>query len=195
MAKQTRNPNRYAHLQGKVRWGRCEICGIEYPESTIRTQEGRAVCPDCFEPNGMTIGRDRARRDGTSLAAQIAASHKNPKYTSSDGITRAGMGVTVPFVREVTPVVLIHETPVEVTATGRFLSAASVRSIVVSDPTYVVSDIVYPSTDQIDFTVTAPMYGPPGEWDLTFTFEPFGNANVFRKCLTIRTGVYPVWEF
>lgn len=200
MAKQTRNPDRFAHLRGKVRWGRCDICGLEYPESQITKQEGYAVCVDDYEPMGLDNGRDRARREGTALAAQIAAGHKNPQFTSSDFITRAGVGVIVPFVRiigisgfnqylAIPAIIQIENEGASVACTGygENLTSENVTSISASHSGIAVSGISFPSTSQVDFTLSAAGGPPDGYHSLTFTFAGFEASNLFRR----RLYVYP----
>lgn len=193
MAKQTRNPDRFAHLQGKVRFGRCDICGLEYPETSIQRQEGYAVCIDDYEPMGRDSGRDRERQKGTALAAQISAGHKNPQYTGTDFITGAGVGIIIPFVRimgydgfnqylAVQPQLLIGQgESVAFDAYGENLTTGNVTSISASHAGITSLGISFPSTSQIDFTLDCDGATPFGEYDITFSFSGFEASNTFRK--------------
>jgi hypothetical protein len=200
MAKQTRNPDRFAHLQGKVRFGRCDICGLEYPETSIQRQEGYAVCIDDYEPMGRDSGRDRERQKGTALAAQISAGHKNPQYTGTDFITGAGLGVTLPFVRlamasdgdeyasDQPPIELYSGGSSTAVGLGGYLSASNVLSISSSHAGITASGISYPSTDEIDFTLSAASDVPVGDYDLIIDYATtLGIRNLFRKRIRVLT--------
>lgn len=193
MAKQVANPDRFAHRQAKERWGTCDWCGYPYPEKEITKQEGFSMCVDCYEPGGLDIGRDRERRKGSALAASIAASHKEPLHTSSDGITNAGLGVTIPIVYivgrsgfnqyEAKPLriwLVSGGAAVDCTAYGERLTSTALTSISASHPGITASSISFPSTSQVDFSLTAAGV-PDGEYSLEFTFGTFGVSSVARK--------------
>lgn len=79
--------------------GRCDLCGCQYPERTMRWQSGRYVSTMChWEPNGGPVERDQQRAEGAVLAAHLTAIEMVPSERPAgiDWTTHAGgipMGV------------------------------------------------------------------------------------------------------
>lgn len=192
MAKQVRNPNRFDHLRGEVRWGRCEICGLEYPESQITTQEGKAVCVDDYEAQGFDLGRQRLRNEGTSVAAAITAKHKTPKFTTGDGITQGGSGVTLAVVTDVGELdfnrYAVGERRLNISALGTTscdaygenLTLAKISSITTSSALVTASNITVPSSTLMQFDLTD-AGATAGDYDLIITYVAFGASNRFKN--------------
>lgn len=183
MAKQVRNPNRFDHLQGKVRWGRCDICGLEYPESQITTIEGKATCIDDYESQGFEIGRQKLRNEGTSLAAAITARHKVPRYSGTDYISRADVGLILPAVTLVEQITVPNGGTVSATATGVNLSATNVTAVTASTG-ITISTILVEDPETLSFDVEHTS-GPAGPKDLVIEFGPYGLSNTFRGVITV----------
>lgn len=197
MAKQVRNPDRFAHMRGTVRFGRCDLCGFEYPETQITMQEGLAVCVDDYEKNGLEQGRQRQRNEGTSLAAQISASHKVPRFGGSDFITKGDVGVILPLVRLVVldganqyeavpdPLATTGTAALAVNAYGERLTSTNVTAITFSHAGMTASGITHTSDEQLDFTIDT-VAVPAGIYDMTFTYGPFGTWNTFKGKVLVR---------
>lgn len=90
MAQRTgQGPDRFRHLReglgGKptVPFFECEICGLAYPETTIKVQSGRRVCPDDWEEEGGEIERDLASQRLVTRGADREARKRIPKYPYS----------------------------------------------------------------------------------------------------------------
>src|SRR5512141_1002136 len=50
----------------------CDICGFDYPESTLRWQSGLRVSTPCdWEPDGGPLERDLMRADADILAEEL----------------------------------------------------------------------------------------------------------------------------
>ena len=80
------SPNNYADRvrEGRSRGeARCDICSLVWIEELIRIQDGNRVCPNCFEPNGGMLTRDKRRAEASARAAAREAGHQYPRYPYS----------------------------------------------------------------------------------------------------------------
>lgn len=174
MAKKHRNPDRFNKLRGEVKWGLCQLCGMEYPEKHMLVQEGYDICIDDYEPNGMQIGRERERASAAHVVSAAMSRVTPPRFSNTSINPRP------PAVTRLDPGIL------ELSPGGASATLELTGTNLSSDDTldYGYSELVDASAPVFTATlvtleIEANAGATPGYYDLTY------NGQVFRKAFRV----------
>ena len=158
----------------------CDICGIDFPESSLRVQSGLRVSTFCcYEPLGLTVEREMARAEGFRKGAELT---RKEAYVGKYPGRRDGLGYesrTACTEFSPDPIDLTRGgAAVTVTVTGLNLSASSTFDFGHAD---ITATVTVDSTEQITLQVSAAIGVPLGYYDFTFD-----GTTVWRKRIVVR---------